>query len=92
MPNQCATEGGCSRVERTCLRGFAGAMSGADSAIRANRAISAKPATVSGLRRHAGRRSWAGVASVSAMADPRVEPVITYIHDQIRDRVDERRK
>jgi len=55
-------------------------------------AISAKPATVNGLRRQTGRRGGVGIANGSAMANPRVEPVIPHIHDQVRDRVDQRRE
>src|SRR5512141_323339 len=95
VPSQCAAEGGLSLVERTCLRGSAGAMSGADTATRINMAIRINPATLSGLRLQAGRHGragMAGIAGASTMADPRVKPVITYIHDQVRDGVDQRRQ
>jgi hypothetical protein len=79
-------------VERTCLRGLAGAMRGADTAIKANSVISTNPATVKGLRRQAGRRDRTGIATVSAIVDPRVEPVIPYIHDEVGERVNQCRE
>src|SRR5215213_8065430 len=89
VPSQCEAEGGVRRVERICLRGFAGARNGANTAMMANVAISTKPATVRGLRRQAGRRGRAGTATVSAMTDSRVQPVISHIYNQIRNRVDQ---
>src|SRR6187455_2029385 len=90
VPIQCSAEGGFRRLESTCLRGSAGASRGANSALKASRATSTRPATVSGLRRQTGRRARAGMTAVSAIADPRVEPVIAHVHYQVDDRVDER--
>src|SRR5437016_160907 len=83
VPSQCAADGGSRRELSVCASGSYGARSGASTAHTANAVISASARTLSGSRRIGARL---------ATLDPRIEPVVRDVDDQVRDRIDDGRE
>src|SRR5438105_5203335 len=97
VPSQWAADGGSSRDARSCASGSYGASSGAKSAPIAKRAMSASARTLSGSRRigdpaATNARPPVAERERSATLDPRIEPVVGDVDDEVRERIDERRE
>src|ERR671931_50753 len=96
VPSQCAAEGGSRRCPTDCVSGSYGARRGASSAHSANTAISAIATTLSGDARigtrlaPGARRPAADATATSATLQPRVEPVVGDVDDEVRQRIDDR--